>query len=63
MDPVPIFLATGSVGWLWVGVFCSLFFLCGGTIAWVLGYQSGRMDGRADAGKERSDDDQSQVLG
>ena len=51
------------VSWTWAGVLCALFFLCGGTIAWLLGYQSGRMDGRSEARKGRPDDDQFQVLG
>jgi hypothetical protein len=63
MDPAFHAVLSGAVGWPWVGVLCVLFFLCGGTLAWVLGYQAGHMDGRAEGRKERSDDDQSQVLG
>jgi hypothetical protein len=59
---LPVFLSS-SVSWTWAGVFCVLFFLCGGTLAWILGYQAGHMDGRATVQKERLGDDQSQVLG
>jgi hypothetical protein len=63
MDHVPSILLSSAVDHPWVGVLCVLFFLCGGTIAWIFGYQAGRMDGRAAARKELSGDDQSQVLG
>ena len=62
MDHVPTVLLSGAVSWPWVGVACTLFFLCGGTIAWILGYQAGRLDGMSEARKD-SDDDQPQVLG
>jgi hypothetical protein len=52
MCPALPALLSDSVSWSWVGVFCVLFFLCGGTIAWILGYQVGFMDGRAASQKE-----------
>jgi membrane protein YqaA with SNARE-associated domain len=63
MDPVPTVILSGAVSWPWVGVFCTLFFLCGGIIAWILGYHAGRLDGLASERKGRADDDQPQVLG
>jgi hypothetical protein len=63
MDPVASSFLSGSVGWPWVGALCVLFFLCGGTIAWILGYHAGRMDGRVAGRNGRIDDDQSQIVG
>jgi membrane protein YqaA with SNARE-associated domain len=61
MDSMLPVLLSGSVSWPWVGVFCVLFFLFGGTIAWILGYHAGLVDGRNAIWKERADDDQFQV--
>ena len=52
MSPV---LSSGSVGWPWVGVLCALFFLCGGTVAWILGYHIGFSEGKRAAREERDD--------
>ena len=57
MDSVFLVFPFSSPSWLWVGVLCGLFFLCGGTIAWVLGYHAGFAEGRDVARKEQVDVD------
>ena len=61
MDLASPVLLSGSLGWPWIGLSCALFFLCGGTIAWILGYQAGFAEGKYAVREERAGGDQSRI--
>ena len=52
---MPLVLSSGFVSWSWAGVLCALFFLCGGTVAWILGYHIGFAEGKRADREERDD--------
>jgi hypothetical protein len=44
-----------------MGVLCALFFLCGGTISWILAFHAGFAEGKDAVRKERVDGSQYRV--